>query len=238
MKKFIVSFCLLCIASTSFAQQQMVFDANAQPRTLEGSFDRIKVSHAIDVYLSQSETVGLAVSASDEKYLQGIETVINDGELRISYIGDRSWGDRNRKLKVYISFVQLKALEASGASDVQVAGTMRTESFSLTLSGASDFKGSIIANSLKVQSSGASDVNISGRADKLKIESSGASDFKGYDFSAGSCRVDCSGASDVRVTVTGELSAETSGASSVIFKGNAVIKNMQASGSSRVSRKS
>ncbi|MEO7444087.1 MAG: head GIN domain-containing protein [Ferruginibacter sp.] len=238
MKKILLSFCFILVAGLAFSQKQLVYDANAKPREVNGKFDRIKVSNAIDLYVSQSESQALAVSASEEKYIEGIKTVVEDGLLKIYYDGDKGWGNRNMKLKIYVSVTTLNSLEATGASDVLIAATLKTGDFKLTLSGASDFKGEIKAETLKVQASGASDVSITGKSNTLIIESSGASDFKGYGFETATCKVNCSGASDVQVTVHEEISAQASGASSVLFKGNAILKESEASGASNIRRKS
>jgi hypothetical protein len=71
----------------------------------------------------------------------------------------------------------------------------------------------------------------------LNIESSGASDVKGYGFSADFCTASVSGASDVNITVNKELTAHASGASNVYYRGDAVIKDMHASGASSIGKK-
>ena len=237
MKKINLLFVLLVVAAAGFAQKQFVVDPNAELRALNGSYNKIKVSNAIDLYLSQSDNESLAVSASEEKFKAGIKTKVENNVLKIYYEGDRNWAGKNRKLKVYVSFRDLRELEASGASDIVVAGILKVDNLKLSLSGASDFKGNIQADRLEVESSGASDITVSGSAKTVTISNSGASDFKGYDFETENCTVNCSGASDVEITVSKEISAQASGASNVYFKGNAVMKNIQASGSSNINKK-
>ena len=234
-------FCLLffitAIMFSAEAQKQFVVDANAEMRSLNGSFNKIKVSNAINLYLSQSSTESIAVSASEDKFKAGIKTVVENNVLKIYYDGERSWSGRNRKMKVYVSFKNIDELQASGASDIIVAGTLEVQSLSLNLSGASDFKGDIKANTLSLNLSGASDVTISGTVKQLNIESSGASDVKGYELTADICNASVSGASDVNITVNKELTAHASGASSVNYKGDAVIKDMHSSGASSINKR-
>ena len=234
-------FCLLffitAIMFSAEAQKQFVVDANAEMRSLNGSFNKIKVSNAINLYLSQSSTESIAVSASEDKFKAGIKTVVENNVLKIYYDGERSWSGRNRKMKVYVSFKNIDELQASGASDIIVAGTLEVQNLSLNLSGASDFKGDIKANTLSLNLSGASDVTISGTVKQLNIESSGASDVKGYELTADICNASVSGASDVNITVNKELTAHASGASSVNYKGDAVIKDMHSSGASSINKR-
>ena len=237
MKKIFCLVTVLFFSVIMHAQKQYVADANAEKRSLNGSFDSIMVSGGIDIYLSQSDKEEVAVSASDEKFIQGIKTVIENNILKIYYKGDIHWNSRNRQIRAYISFKDLGKIDASGASGIFVTGKMNVPSLLLKLSGASDFKGEVIVNTLTMELSGASDVSINGTASIVKIESSGASDVKGYDLATDICNAKASGASDINITVNKELTAHASGASDISFKGNAIIKDQQSSGASSVSRK-
>ncbi len=238
MKKLLLILAITFSAVIAHAQKTIVNDANAEARELTGSFTAIKVSGDIDIYLSQFETESLAVSASEDKYKQNIKTVIDNGTLSIYYDSDGGWSKGNKKLKVYISFKNLQKIEAHGASDVHVAGTITVPKLSLDLSGASDFKGTVTVTDLTMNLSGASDVKISGTAGNVAIESSGASDVKGYELIAENCNAKASGASDINITVNKELNVNASGASDVFYKGTAVIKDLHTSGASSVARKS
>lgn len=237
MKNIFLSAVFFLAAVVSNAQQTVVNDANAEQRTLTGSFTAIKVSGGIDIYLSQSSEEALAVSATEQQYRNDIKTVIENGTLNIYYDSKKGWTKGNKKLKVYVSFKNLERLESGGASDIQVAGTIKASSLSLDISGASDFKGAVDVTSLTMQLSGASDAKISGTATNVTIESSGASDFKGYDLVTENCTAKASGASDINITVNKELNVHASGASDISYKGTCVVKDLHTSGASSVSRK-
>jgi hypothetical protein len=145
---------------------------------------------------------------------------------------------KNKKLRVYVSFKNLGLLDASGASDIQVAGVITVPSLTLTFSGASDFKGAVKVNDLKMELVGASDVTIKGIATTVAIESSGASDIDGYELVTDVCTAKATGASDINITVNKELNASASGSSDISYKGNAVMKEIHTGGSSNISRKS
>lgn len=237
MKKIIVLLIASRFILSSHAQNDIVVDANASVRTVAGQFDAIKISGGIDLYLSQSDNVAIAVSAADEKFKEGIKTVIEDGTLKIFYKGEYSWNKKDRKLRVYVSFKDLKKLDASGACDVKVSGTINTSSLAIQMSGASDFFGKVKADVVKINLGGASDAKISGTANTLVVENSGASDLNAYDLVTDICKVKVSGASDVFITVNAELSASASGASDIKYKGTALIKDIHTSGASSVARR-
>mgnify|MGYP000984081485 CR=1 FL=1 len=237
MKKVFFLLTVLCFSTIAFTQKQFVVDPNAEIRTVNGSYNKIIVSGGIDLYLSQSDKEELAVSASEEKYIAGIKTKVEDNTLRIYYEGDKIWNNRNKNMRAYVSFIELQKLEASGASDILVAGEIKVPSLQLKLSGASDFKGSVTVSTLTMDLSGASDVNINGTASVVNIESSGASDIKGYDLVTDVCTAKASGASDVNITVNKELNAHASGASEIYYKGSGVIKEIESSGASSIKKK-
>ena len=237
MKKLILAVILIFTVFFTYAQKAIVNDANAERRLISGSFDAIKISGGIDLYLSQYETETLAVSASELKFKEGIKTVVENKTLKIFYEGDRNWGGNNKKLKVYVSFKNLEKLQASGACDVQVAGIINGTNLNLQMSGASDFKGAVKLNNLTVELSGSSDATIGGTANSITIQSTGASDFKGFDLVSDNCTAKASGASDINISVNKELSAQASGASDISYKGNPIIKEQHSSGASSISKK-
>ena len=237
MKKLLfVSIGLLWMLQV-FSQKQFVIDADAEMRTVEGDFNSIRVSGGIDIYISQSDEVAVAVSASKDKFRDGVKTVVKNGELQVYYDNEAAWKISDKKLVVYIAFRNLEKIQASGASDIIVAGTINVPSLRLDMSGASDFKGAVSVALLTLHLSGASDVSISGTATTLNIQSSGASDVKGYGLSADICSAHASGASDIHVTVNKELSAHASGASKILYKGLAVVKESHNSGASTIAKR-
>lgn len=233
MKNAIVLLIAALMAFHSQAQKQMVIDPNAELRRIDKSFTAIKISDAIDLYLSQSESESLAVSAATREMMDGIKTFVDGDVLNISFDGSKG-KMKNKKLVVYLSFVNLTTIEATGASDISIAGTFKGKSLELKLSGASDFKGNVILNDLNIHSSGASDVRLSGKAVNLRIESSGASDIKAYDLEVEHCTAHASGASDINVTVNSEVNAVASGASNISYKGKAQLKESQSTGASKI----
>jgi len=231
---------VMLVSSVLFAQRT-INDPNAEPRNLSG-FHAIKISNAFTVYISQGNEDAVAISASKAEYKAKIITKVENGVLIIRFDEDKKfwkgWNGDKQKLTAYISIKKIDRLDVSGACDVYFEEGLSAEGLSVDLSGASDIKGKIEAKTLKVDISGASGATISGNAATLDIEASGASDFKGYELVTNYCDARASGASSVNITVNKELNANASGASSVRFKGEGLIRDIKTSGSSNVTRKS
>lgn len=240
MKKINVLLITMLFSAVLFAQKT-INDPNAEPRNLS-DFHAIRISNAFDVYISQSNDDAVAISASKQEYKDKIITKVENGVLIIRFEDDKkfwkSLGGDKTKLKAYISVKKLDRLEVSGACDVFFEDGISAEELTVNFSGASDLKGKVDAKKLSVDISGASDVTLTGNAAELAIEASGASDFKGFDLVTNYCTAKASGASTVNITVNKELNANASGASSVRFKGEGLIRDIKTSGASNVTRKS
>ncbi|MES1216686.1 MAG: head GIN domain-containing protein, partial [Bacteroidota bacterium] len=239
MKKIVFTLLALCCGAVIFAQQ--INDPNAEIREAK-NFHAIKVSHAFDVYLTQSNEEAVAVSAADDEAKQHIKVQVDGGVLIISFDADKQFWKAwkgNKKLKAYISFKSIDKLLASGACDFKIMVSIKAENLVVDFSGASDLKGKVeVDNTLDVQLSGASDVDINGTASQLKASLSGACDFKGYDLVTEYCDISASGASGVKITVNKELSAKVSGASDINYKGTGLIRDLKSSGASSIKKRS
>ena len=230
MKRIFLSF--LMISGVFLVNAQTVFhDKDAELRQV-GDFEGVQVSSAFELQLSQGNENSVAVSAPGDVNRAGIKTEVKKGILHIWY-DNKNWiKGGGRKLRAYVSAKNIKLIAASGACDVNINGEVRSDELAITLSGASDFKGTVIAKDLKIDLSGASDLVIKGSAANLSIDASGASHLKGYDLITENCRVDASGATDINITVNKVLNAEASGATHIDYRGTGTIGDIRSSGAS------
>jgi hypothetical protein len=166
------------------------------------------------------------------------------------------WGDDDNRIKAYVSVNELFSLTCSGATNTKIINGLSSEKLKINLSGASDlkgdikagtlladlsgassFKGKIQANALSIEGSGACDFEASGSGDDVIVDVSGASNVKMYDYLVKGASVEASGASSVKLNVSGILKPHATGASSIDYKGTAIIKEMHSSGASSVRHK-
>ncbi|MCX6332177.1 MAG: DUF2807 domain-containing protein [Bacteroidetes bacterium] len=260
MKKLMLGFILLT-GCTLNAQQKgtIVYDDNVEVRQVP-NFTAIKVSNAIDLYLTQSNDTKVAVSASNDEIRDQIITEVQGGTLIIklkengSWFNWKKWG--NYKTKAYVSVKDIYAIIASGASDVHIINQIESPKISIKLTGASDLDGEFLSTSLvfdltgashckaKVQSNsisitttGASQIELTGNVDDLSAVVSGASDAKLYNLAAKAAILNSSGASNIKASVSELLKANANGASSIDYKGNPNIKESTSSGASNIRRR-
>jgi len=260
MKK-ILCFLFLALSFHAMAQKSgLIYDAHAQKRSV-GSFNAIKVSSAIDLYLTQSNVNEVAVSASEDDIRDQIVTEVVGGTLIIR-LGDsgnwfswKKWG--NYQTKAYVSIKDINALSASGASNVHVVGTIESPKMRIKMTGASDlknaqfnigtllmevsgastFKANTQSTNVTIDCSGASSVELNGSADDLAVECSGASNAKLGNLKVKGAVVQSSGASDVSVHASQLLKLSASGASTIRYSGDAKISETHSSGASSIKRR-
>jgi Putative auto-transporter adhesin, head GIN domain len=238
--KHLIASILLGLASLHTQAQptkNVVVDANAEIRSV-GAFSALEISGAIDAYLSQGSEDAVAISAATDELKAKIKTEVNGSTLHI-YLdtknGFRTWS--NTKAKAYITFKSLSKVEASGACNVISTDAIKTNNFKLEFSGACDFKGQVQTTNFIANASGACSLKLNGNTEMAKLEASGASSIKAYDLIANSCNADASGAASIKITVTKELKASASGASSIYYKGDAIIKDVDSSGGASIKKK-
>ena len=115
---------LLFMGMVAQAQKAGLIHAdNAQLRKV-GGFTAINVSNAIDLYLTQSGSNEVAVSASTDEYRDKIITEVEGGTLIIKMDNKNGWFNwkywGNTKAKAYVSVKDIDAITASGASNVRI----------------------------------------------------------------------------------------------------------------------
>jgi hypothetical protein len=257
MKK-ILGVLLLIISINAVAQKSgLIYDAHAQKRSVP-AFNAIKVSSAIDLYLTQSNVNEVAVSASEDEIRDQIITEVVGGTLIIrlgengTWFSWKKWG--NYQTKAYVSIKEINALSASGASNVHVVGTIESQKMRIKMSGASDlknaqfnigslfmevsgastFKANTQSTNITIDCSGASNIELKGTADDVAIECSGASDAKLFDLFTKGAIVNASGASSANINVSELLKADATGASSINYKGNPRVQESRNSGASSI----
>ena len=237
--KFLKLLPIALLFSSILVAQKEVNDPNAETRALKG-FHSIKVSTGIQLMLNQSNTEAVAVSATSIEHRDKIKTVVEDGVLKIYYDNDswKSWrnGD-NKKLKAYVSVINLNGLAASAGASIKIEGTIKSNKLNVDVSSGALLNGNIIVTSLEIDQSSGSVINLSGSVTDLTVDGSSGSVLHGYELIVENCNVDASSGGGVQVTVNKELSVEATSGAYINYKGQGVIKNIKTSSGGNVSKK-
>ncbi|MBD0333263.1 MAG: DUF2807 domain-containing protein [Chitinophagaceae bacterium] len=223
MKKAIL-FLTVLLALTSFAQEKIISDPNAEQRAV-GSFHAIKVSEGIDLILKQGNTEAVAVSASEKQYRDRIKTEVVGGVLKISFDFNlfKDLKYRNKNLKAYVSFKKLDKIVGSSGAETRIDGTLTADDLVINLSSGAGLTGEIEATSLDIDESSGATSSISGRVEILKVEATTGAHFVGNDLVANKCDANASTGGKIQIRVESELTADASTGGEILYKGHGSI---------------
>ncbi|WP_316823196.1 head GIN domain-containing protein [Pedobacter gandavensis] len=199
------------------------------------NFNEVTVSSGIDLYLTQSNSENIKVTAHKE-LLENVIIEKNGTTLTIKYKSNQGWGRmfKGESIKVYVNYKNLNAITASGGSDVFGQNPIKASKLSLRASGGSDVSLDILADDLEVTVSGGSDAKLKGKVKNMIIQTSGGSDVEAYQLISDYAKVTASGGSDANVYVTKALEASASGGSDINYKGEAALNKTSSSKSGDV----
>tara|TARA_R110002073_G_scaffold312586_1_gene484086 strand:- start:11111 stop:11818 length:708 start_codon:yes stop_codon:yes gene_type:complete len=189
------------------------------------SFKHIYVSGPINVFLRQSDKESIRIRADNNVHDKVITEVIGD-TLKIY---DRIRIQRERVLDVYVDFVYLKSLHASGASTLTGQGVLNITELKVKTSAAAEVKLLIEGRSLDLLMTQAANVQLAGKLDSLQFSIRGLGDLMAYNLTSKHCKAVLQTAPQspgiARINVTQTLDVQIKGPRLIKYKGNPKIIN-------------
>ncbi len=237
MKKTMLLLLLVLMSVCVDAQDKIIMnDPNIEKRD-HGNFNAVVVRGPFKVYFSEGKESEVAVSAKSAAVRNHIVTRVENNELFVELDkGWASWLGQNPDFRVYLSAPLLKSVKASGAVDFLVADLLKSNQLSLTFTGASDFTGKLDCKELKLVFTGASDMEAMGNAVSINADFTGASKMSAAALKTVHANLNATGASTLRLSVSGDLKANATGASVITYYGNPSPVNTRATGASSVKK--
>lgn len=194
-------------------------------RTITESFNAIKVSQGIDVYLKQSDNISVTVEADDNIY-DLLITEVKNNVLHIYF--EKNVGRVKAKI-VYVSMKEIVALTASSGADIKGEGKITGNTLKLKASSGADIELECDVEELTCTSSSGSDIDISGTCKKFEANSSSGSDINAEDLKSNHVDAESSSGSDITVYVIETLKADASSGADIIYKGEPKEKDIEKS---------
>jgi Putative auto-transporter adhesin, head GIN domain len=200
-----------------------------------GSFDRVEVNGALDVYVSQGPQHSVKIEG-DENLLKYIMTEERGGELEVRTKSGVSMRP-TKKMKIYVSSPRFEKLDVNGACNI--TGETRISSperLEIEVSGAGNISMEADAPELKAGITGAGKMQLAGKTRDFELRISGAGKARCYDMLAENTKVELSGAASAEVFASVTLDAKVSGAGNIRYKGSAPEVKQQVSGVGNVKK--
>lgn len=190
-------------------------------------FDRLEIGSALDVSVEQSNMYSINVRG-DRRNIDDLD-IFKSGNTLVIKFDDNS--NRIHVTYITITMPRLEGANFSGASSSRINGFESDGDLDLYVSGSSVCQLSAGYREVNLSLSGSSSLLMSGLGDEINAEISGASVLTAFDFPVREADITVSGASSGKVTVTDELNAVASSASSLIYRGTPSLTTSISGGS-------
>ncbi|MFU8844610.1 MAG: head GIN domain-containing protein [Bacteroidales bacterium] len=197
------------------------------------SFDALEAGGAFRIFLTQGGQQKVVVEA-DANYIEDIETSVKAGKLSIS---TRKNLQDPGEMNIYITFKSLKEIDISGACHLTSENRLKFDNLEVECSGAGKIMLTLAAGHIDLDCSGAGQVELLGSVASMNLELSGAANLDANELEATTLIAEISGASRAAVHVTGELSAEVSGAGNLIYQGDPMLRQSDVSGAASIKKR-
>jgi len=197
-----------------------------------GGFTGLNISLAADVTWRHAQDTSVTV-VMQENFFEYLTLYVRNGSLVIRSQTQLAITGANRP-RIYIYAPYINNLVFSGAVSTVNWGTVYSEHFTITASGAVDVILDLQVDVLDINGSGAVDFILTGNVNTANIFVSGAVDFHSFDLQIKDAVLSVSGAADVDISVFNTLYLNVSGAADVRYKGNPTITRKSVSRNSNV----
>ena len=225
---------LTLVAATLIAASAFKSFAQTQQTRQVSGFTGISSSNSFTVHVKIDGTESLKISA-DEKTINDIETVVENGTLKIGLKREFSWSHRDfGKVDVYVTAKSLSMLSNSGSGSITLDGVLDGNDVQIHISGSGNITSAVKAGALAVHISGSGSVNLAGTSNDADVHISGSGQLRAKDFKTDELTVGLSGSGIAHITAEKKISGHISGSGSLVYSGNPTEVDVRSSGSGRV----
>jgi hypothetical protein len=235
LKLMTALFLLVVLAACENEKINPSSNITTQDRTIE-EYTGIAIStvFTVDVTISDTEEK-IEIEANEN--LHAYIDVYEDGGNLVIKIKDKTSIQGSATLKAHITTANpLSVISVSDASQLFMNNNLVTNTILLDVDGASSLHGDINAAEMEVRLAGASDLSLKGATGQLDLFAYDASDLAGLDFVVEDLKCVLEGAAKASLTVNKTIDITAEGASSLTYRGDAVITNIDMDDASQINK--
>ena len=201
----------------------------SETRNVSG-FTGISLSLPAKVEIVQGYTEGISIE-SDDNILPLIETVVEDGKLRLSF-RERNMSVSTKTLNIKVNVKTLDNLSVAGSGDLRAA-TLKVAALKTSIAGSGDVRiASLDVDTLIVSIAGSGDFSAGGKANTVEGKIAGSGDLKIETLAANNVKISIAGSGDAKVWAKDTLKISVAGSGDVAYYGDAkVTQSVAGSGS-------
>jgi hypothetical protein len=246
MKKTLVTFTMLVIVAAlciglagcfSINLGQGSVMGNGQMTTKEISLSNApsgaKTMTSIDIVLDPS-LEGKAVLEGESNILDVVTVQNVGGVLEVNYKPNMAIIS-TRPVKLRMPVISGGLLETNSSGSISMLGTdaLKGDTFELRTNSSGNITLAIEAKQLKAVTTSSGNIKVTGSAQKGDIELSSSGTFSGFDCKMATANVRLSSSGNAEVSVSEELTGNTSSSGSVIYDGDPGKVNVSTSSSGK-----
>ena len=228
MNKILLASALaVTIGGTAIAQKSETIEGNGKSITRDvsvQSFTALKASGVYELKLSQGSTESVKIEADEN--LQDLFTVKNEGSKLV--IDMKKMDNKNlktkTKMKVYVTFKDLKSLELSTVGNVNTDKTFNFNDLTITSSSVGNISLKLSGDKITLKNSSVGNIELEGKAQTAEFKNSGVGNLDAGDFVVQNLEIDNSGVGNAEVNAAKDLKVSDTMLGKVKNKGAATAK--------------
>ena len=219
----------LLMVSSVKAQKKETIEGNGKIVTRDvkvTSFNSLKASGIYELKLSQGNTEAVKIEADEN--LQDLFQVHNDGDklvIEMKKMENRNFNIKT-KLKVYVTFKNLKEMELSTVGNVASEEQLSFTDLDLKNKSVGNVDLKLTASKIDIKNSSVGNVHLSGKAENATVKNSGVGSIEAGNFVVQTMNIENSGVGHAEVNATKDLKVKDSFLGKVKNKGAATTRRM------------
>lgn len=223
---FVIISSTSCVLTGKKGNSQVI----SEERTPNSSFDGIKVSQGINLFLTQGNNEKITVE-TDENLQDILITKVNNNNVLEVYFDENVRKATTKN--VYVTARNLHLLSTSSGASATSENVINTESIQLKSSSGSNIRVEIVSNDVTSASSSGSSIKIIGKTNLLNAKSSSGASIRADRFEASEVEAKVSSGASIDVFATESLIANASSGGSIEYTGTPrkLVKNTSSGGS-------
>jgi hypothetical protein len=190
------------------------------------SFNELKANGVYELKLTQGDKEAVRIEADEN--LQEFFTVTNEGSRLI--INTEKLKDKNLKgkikMKVYITFKNLRNLEIGTVGSVQSENQLAFDDLDFKNKSVGNVNLKLTANKFNMENKSVGNVELSGKAEDVTVKNNGVGSLDASDFVVQTMDIENSGVGNAAVNAQKTLKVRDSFLGKVSNKGTAPVRKM------------
>lgn len=195
----------------------------AERRFTVSNFDSIEAAGPFDVIVNVGKAVSVRAEG-EQKDLDRLRIEVEDRELEIGTVRERSWFDwsKSSPVKIYVTVPALNEVSLSGSGDLSV-DRVKADDFEASLAGSGDLSvGSLTAGKAEFAIAGSGDITVgAGTCRSAEASIAGSGDINLAGLRCQTLDVDIAGSGGVKAHATQTAKVSVMGSGDVVVTGGA-----------------